>query len=141
MKRGQGPVGIVLGLVVVIFLLGIIAWAFRPNTTGQVIAQDDVEKINFLSEPFELRAWVVDASGVQLDIKNSADEDYSVESIQVQSCGATAYGREIKAGDSRLFQITCALNQGEKFSGIVIVRYSLADGSEKEAFGNVRDIV
>ena len=144
MKKGQGPIGIIAGLTVMIFLLIVIAWAFWPKTTtGQVVSGiPEDEKNNFIAEPFNLKAWIFNAEGVQVDIQNSGNEDYLVKSVEVKGCGVTDYGRELKKGESELFPIKCGLSPGEKFSGILIVTYSSADGTtEMNAFGNVEDVV
>jgi hypothetical protein len=143
MKKGQGPIGIILGLAVIVFLLIVIAWAFRPTTTGQVISDNEAnEKSNFISEPFELRAWVVNNEGVQVDIQNSGTEDYLINSVEVKGCGFTEYGKRLNVGESWLFPISCNLNPGEKFRGIVIVNYSPVEGGvEKNSFGSIEDIV
>lgn len=143
MKRGKVPLGIVLGFVVMILLFGVIAWAFRPATTGQVVAENEVDEANnFVSKPFELRAWVVNLAGVQVDLENAGAEDYVVNSIEVKNCGFSDYGKRLNQGESRLFSIKCNLVAGEKFSQILVVKYSSVDGGEeKTAFGNIEDIV
>ncbi|MFH1802834.1 MAG: hypothetical protein ABH864_05305 [archaeon] len=140
-KRGQGPIGIVIGLIVIVFLFGVIAWAFRPSTTGQVVLED-ISQDNFVSVPFELRAWVVNIKGIQLDIMNYAEEELFVKSVEVQGCGRTEYGRAMMSGGSELFVVRCNLNEGETFSGAIVINYSpVGGGVEKKAFGNVKDIV
>jgi len=140
-KRGQGPVGIIVGLIVIIFLFGMIAWAFRPSTTGQVVLED-VQEDNFISLPFELGAWVVNVGGVQLDMVNRAEEELFVKRIEVEGCGVTEYGRAMRSKSSELFRVPCDLNEGEVFSGIVMVYYSSTEsGVEEKVFGNVKDVV
>jgi hypothetical protein len=65
-----------------------------------------------------------------------------IKSVEVKGCGTTSSGRGLKVGASQLFSIECKLNAGEKFRGILIVKYSPTGGGvEKSAFGNVEDLV
>jgi hypothetical protein len=141
MKRGQGPIGIIIGLIIVGLLFGVVAWAFRPSTTGQVILNSEETQENFVSEPFELRAWVVNVKGIQLDLMNRAEGEVFVKSVEVIGCSTTEYSQMMNPRESMLFFLPCNLDGGETFSGAIVVHYSSTDGTDAKAIGNVKDVV
>jgi hypothetical protein len=142
MKKGFGAVSIIVGVVAFVLILVLVFFAVRPTTTGQVVSENENLRKNFLGELFELRAWVVSAEGIKLDVKNNAEENYVVESLSVDGCGSTSTGSEVKAGESRIYTVECSLTENVEFDGKIVLVYSAVDGSEKLVVeGNVNDMV
>jgi len=73
----------------------VLAWSFTLGITGKVV--DKKRKVeaanNYLSEPFRLRARVVDMSGVRLDVQNLGVKRVLVRSVEVR--GLRIMGREL----------------------------------------------
>jgi hypothetical protein len=134
MQRGKVLVIIAIAVVVVLFVL---AFALPEGERDSIVTQ-----YNLLEEPFELRAWVIDADGVTLDIGNVGSEDLVVNSVSVIDCGGSSYGGMISAGDSRLFEIPCELDVGTEFRSNISVSYSVS-GSQEELVinGRISDLV
>jgi len=151
MKKSQGPVGVVIGLALLAVLLFVLAFAFDARTTGQVVSLDDSEEDldvpevvleNRLSEPFELRAWVVSSTGVRLDVGNLADEEYWVKTLAVTGCGSQETNQVISSGESEILVVECSLPQGSEFNGDVSLVYQRVGGGEEMiSNGFVSDVV
>jgi len=148
MKRGQSVAFFIVGIVVMIGLLGIAAWSFTPGISGQVVSEvpedssAEIRTSNYIAEPFQLRAWVVNGDGVNLNIRNVGDETFLVRAVEVAGCGSTDYGLGMKRGNSEIFDIRCDLIPGQSFSGAIIVEYSTeSDTSVRRAYGNLDDVV
>ena len=150
MRKAQGPVGVVVGLLALVIILFVIVFAFRPATTGQVVSLDDEEPevgvetldVNSVSLPFELRAWVVASDGIRVDVKNLGEEDYWVKTLAITGCGAHEQNKVIMPGNSEILVVECSLNQGAEFEGeISLVYRKIGGGPEQVSKGVLKDIV
>ncbi|MFH1290327.1 MAG: hypothetical protein ABIH92_02870 [Nanoarchaeota archaeon] len=141
MGEGQTPIGMILSFVIFIAALVFVAVIFynSPSPTGQVVSEFEEE--NYLGEPFELRAWVVDSEGVSLDVKNVGGRDHFINSFEIEGCGSGDVGKTLAVGDSEILEAECSLVDGTEFGGKIKVVYSEAGGAERTVEGFVKDFV
>lgn len=144
-KRGQGAVSVIVGIIVIIGLLGIIAWSFTPGITGQVVSDNseiELNAVNYLAEPFQLRGWVINENGVKLNVKNIGGETFIVKGVEVEGCGRNENELELRNGNSEIFEIDCNLGKGQNFVGAIVLGYSTeSEVVVKKVYGNIDDIV
>ncbi len=147
MKKAQSPLGIVVGLSILVVLLFVFVFVFRPPTTAQVISEADKDSKNsaaqnFLENPFELRAWVVSPESVQLDIKNIGSEDYLVKVLEISACSSKNQDKIIKVGESKILSVDCSLKESSSFeSEIILVYTTIGSAQHSVAKGKVSDVV
>jgi len=143
MKKAQGPIGIVIGLFVLVILLFIFLIFSRGSTTGGVVTEFEENKVlqNYIDAPFELRAWVISSDGIRLDIENTGATNYVIEVIEIVGCGTSDIERTISAGRSELFGISCQLEEGTEFNGFIKIIYSGNNGETMAVSGSLRDFV
>ena len=149
MKWSQSPIGIVIGLTLLAVILFVVTFTNRPSPTGQAVltenGQDNGDRgvlRNFIEDPFSMGAWVVNSEGVKLDIKNNGVSNYTVESLAVENCGIAEPEEVIVSDKNKLVSVKCTLEEGEVFSGEIIIIYrEIGNNKDLIAKGFVEDLV
>lgn len=150
MKKAQSPLGVVIGLFVLIVILVVFIFVFRPPSTGQVISEFEndsleqkvLEESNYVEFPFELRAWVISETGVSIDARNKGTEAYIVKVFDVSNCGAANQDSLVIVGESKILKVKCDLKKGDEFEGDIKIIYSTANSQETlVSKGKLKDVV
>lgn len=140
MNKGQSKIYLFLGMILIVTAGLLFIVVSRGGPTGEVVLE--VERENYIDEPFELRAWVASASGVQLDVSNVGPEDLVIREFNVEGCGDVDRLGLLSGGGSIVYSFDCSLAGGSEFSGEIRLSYSVG-GSEEVLVseGFVRDFV
>lgn len=131
---------------ILVAVLVILVFLFRPLFTGNVVAPQTPDYVDFskiakpieekpkqdeirapfveLGKPFNITSYFVSSDGVILEFDNLGDEDYVIRSIRVGDCGPNRVMSSLAASASGRIRVPCELVSGEILSGDIVIEYS-----------------
>lgn len=147
MNKGQSKIWVVLGFIFLItaFVLVIIVFRapsaenFNTSPTGDVVTE--IEKTNYINPPFELRAWVINPNGIQLDVKNLGSQSAVIRDFSIEGCGRSDRLGLLNPEESGFYEFSCSV-PGPEFEGKIRIQYSLDNSNDVlSAEGFIKDFV
>lgn len=120
---------IIILAIVIVILSYFITFSLGKYVTGSAI----------MNPPFSINAWDIKAREVVIGLKNNGQEDYKIQSVSVEGCGAYKTPTDIESGTKVTFIINCepALKKGDKFKGDIVITYRKDGGIDLISEGSI----
>ena len=103
----------ILAAIIVIGILGY--YYFSSDALGQNLAT--------ISSPFYIDAANAQTTGVNLEIRNTMGETYTINNVTVTGCGSTDTAPGVISSNSVTVNIPCTLTEGNNFRGDIVINY------------------